>query len=45
MYDYRIQEVSPNGYFIDLQDYSPFIGNLWDGPVVPYTVLAVKEDR
>ena len=45
MNGYRIQEVSPNGYFIDKQNYSPFIGNLWDGPAVPYTVLAVRGDR
>lgn len=39
---YRCQEVSPNGHFIDRQHYSPFIGNLWDGVAVPYTVLRVR---
>ncbi len=39
----RIQEVSPNGYFIDLQFYNPF--TRWDGPAVPYTVLAVRGNR
>ncbi len=39
---YRSQEVSPNGHFIDRQHYSPFIGNLWDGVAVPYTVLRVR---
>jgi hypothetical protein len=42
---YKIQEVSPNGFFIDLQNYSPFIGNLWDGPAIPYTVFTVKGER
>jgi|GEM_PF-1259922 len=45
MENYRVQEVSPNGCFIDLQDYCPFMGNLWDGFVIPYTVLRIREDR
>ncbi len=43
MHGYRTQQVSPNGYFIDLQYYSPFIH--WDVPAVPYTVLAVRGNR
>ncbi len=39
----RIQEVSPNGYFIDLQFYNPF--TRWNGPAVPYTVLSIRGNR
>lgn len=39
---YRCQEVSPNGHFIDRENYSPFISNLWNGVAVPYTVLRVR---
>ena len=42
IHGYRCQEVSPNGYFIDRENYSPFISNLWEGLAVPYTVLRVR---
>ncbi|PIE52539.1 hypothetical protein CSA37_05855 [Candidatus Fermentibacteria bacterium] len=37
MENFQYQEVSPNGYFIDMQNYTPFIGGLWDGAAIPYT--------